>query len=217
MLAFPREFSGYTFTGDYRPAFVTPMRTVPSGIVRPDYADDMQGTPTSEIRARHKPPPERGPEEMETLRSVCVLGREILDIAGRAVKVGVTGEELDRIVHEATIERKGYPSPLNYYTFPKSVCVSPNEVICHGIPNCRPLKNGDICNLDVTIYKDGMHADLNETFLVGDVADENVALVRTAYKCLQVATNSVKVGSICSFVAPHILKCCSQMSTKKVL
>ena len=65
--------------------------------------------------------------------------------------------------------------------------------------------------------EDGMHADLNETFLVGDVADENVALVRTAYKCLQVATNSVKVGSICSFVAPHILKCCSQMSTKKVL
>ena len=106
---------------------------------------------------------------------------------------------------------------MNYHGFPKGISTSVNEVICHGIPNCRPLKNGDICNLDVTIYKDGMHADLNETFLVGDVADENVALVRTAYKCLQVATNSVKVGSICSFVAPHILKCCSQMSMKKVL
>jgi methionyl aminopeptidase len=195
-LAYPIEFQNFQFTGDYRPAYVTPQRRCPSEIIGPDYSTHVQGEAASEIAARHQPPPERGPEELDILRKVCVLGREIVDVAGKAVAVGVTGDELDRIVHEATIERGGYPSPLNYYNFPKSVCVSPNEVICHGVPNCRPIKNGDIVNLDVTIYKHGMHADLNETFLVGDVSDEHVDLVKTAYKCLQVATNSVKVSCI---------------------
>jgi hypothetical protein len=195
LLAVPREFKHFEFTGDYRPAYVTPQKRCPSHIIGPDYSRHVQGVSASEKAARHQPPPERGSKELDVLRSVCVLGREIIDVAGKAVAAGVTGDELDTIVHEATIERGGYPSPLNYYCFPKSVCVSPNEVICHGIPNCRPLKNGDIVNLDVTIYKDGMHADLNETFLVGDVSDEHVELVKTAYKCLQEATNSVKVST----------------------
>ena len=66
--------------------------------------------------------------------------------------MGVTGDEVDQIVHAACMERNCYPSPLNYYNFPKSVCVSPNEVICHGIPDCRPIEDGDIVNLDVTVY-----------------------------------------------------------------
>ena len=179
------------FTGAYRPARVTPMRTVPPHIAKPDYADD--GIPHSEMRERgNRRAPVRTPDEIRRLREVCRLGREILDTTGKAVKAGVTGEELDRVCHKATIERGGYPSPLNYHNFPKSVCVSPNEVICHGIPNCRPLKNGDIVNLDVTIFKDGVHADLNETFLIGDVDDDHVKLVKNAYDCLQVAANMVK-------------------------
>lgn len=74
------------------------------------------------------------------------LGREILEEAANAVAVGVTTDEIDRIVHEACIERECYPSPLNYYEFPKSCCTSINEVICHGIPDMRPMQNGDICN-----------------------------------------------------------------------
>ena len=74
------------------------------------------------------------------------LGREVLDEAAKVIGVGVTTDEVDRIVHEACIERECYPSPLNYYRFPKSCCTSVNEVICHGIPDLRPLKDGDICN-----------------------------------------------------------------------
>lgn len=74
--------------------------------------------------------------------------------------VGVTTDEIDRVVHEAAIERDCYPSPLNYYEFPKSVCTSVNEVICHGIPDMRPLQNGDLCNVDVTVYHRGFHGKL---------------------------------------------------------
>lgn len=87
-----------------------------------------------------------------------------------------------------------YPSPLNYYNFPKSVCTSPNEVICHGIPDMRPLKNGDILNIDVTVYLNGYHGDLNETYLVGDVDDESRRLVEGAYYCLDAAINAVRPG-----------------------
>jgi methionyl aminopeptidase len=94
---------------------------------------------------------------------------------------------LDRIIHDATIERGAYPSPLNYYHFPKSCCTSVNEVICHGIPDQRPLKDGDIVNLDVTCYLDGYHGDLNETYLVGNVDEKGRKLVDTARECLQKA------------------------------
>jgi methionyl aminopeptidase len=78
------------------------------------------------------------------------------------VRAGVTTNELDRIVFEACMERGAYPSPLNYHSFPKSVCTSVNEVICHGIPDMRPLQEGDVVNLDVSTYLNGFHADLNE-------------------------------------------------------
>jgi hypothetical protein len=82
------------------------------------------------------------------LRVACKLGRQVLDEAAKAVDVGVTTDEIDRIVHEATIDRECYPSPLNYYQFPKSCCTSLNEVICHGIPDLRPMQDGDIVNID---------------------------------------------------------------------
>ena len=127
LLTQPREFRNYNFTGELRPAYVTNQRRCPSHIIGPDYSTHVQGASESEQNARHRPPPERGPEELEKLRKVCVLGREIVDVAGKAVAAGVTGDDLDQIVHDATLERGGYPSPLNYYNFPKSVCVSANE------------------------------------------------------------------------------------------
>jgi len=125
------------------------------------------------------------------------MGREVLDVAGKAVRAGVTTDEIDRIVHEACIERQCYPSPLNYYQFPKSVCTSVNEVICHGIPDYRELEDGDIVNLDVTTFNSGgFHGDLNETFFVGNMDEEGQKLVQTAFECLAKALEKVKPGTL---------------------
>lgn len=86
------------------------------------------------------------------MRAACTLAAEVLNHAGTLVKPGVTTEEIDQAVHKMAIERGAYPSPLNYGKFPKSVCTSVNECICHGIPDNRPLKEGDIINIDVTVY-----------------------------------------------------------------
>jgi methionyl aminopeptidase len=140
---------------------------MPPSIRRPDYADDLQGISMSEQRDRASNNSIRvyGPKELDAedgLRHACAMGREVLDVAGKALRVGVTTDEIDRIVHEACIERNVYPSPLNYYQFPKSVCTSVNEVICHGIPDFREVQDGDIVNIDVTVYtKGGYHGDLN--------------------------------------------------------
>jgi methionyl aminopeptidase len=108
---------------------------------------------------------------------------------------GVTCDEIDRVVHETITDGGGYPSPLNYHCFPKSVCTSVNEVICHGIPDARELVEGDIVNVDVTAYLGGYHGDLNETFLVGKVAPDVKKLVRTAYECLHKAIDICKPGT----------------------
>merc|ERR1711904_754288 len=100
------------------------------------------------------------------------------------MKVGVTGDEIDRVVMQACIDRKCYPSPLNYYRFPKSLCISPNEVICHGIPDCRQIEDGGIVNLDITVYHNGFHADFNETFFIGSVDEDGHRIVKAAYNSL---------------------------------
>ena len=99
------------------------------------------------------------------------------------------------MVHEATVSRQGYPSPLNYFQFPKSVCTSVNEIICHGIPDARPLEEGDIVNVDVTVYHGGYHGDLNETFVVGEVDDRSKQLIKCAHDSLMAAAAASKVGS----------------------
>ncbi|KAJ3482864.1 hypothetical protein NLG97_g7454 [Lecanicillium saksenae] len=105
---------------------------------------------------------------IEAMRKVSKLAREVLDLAAAAAVPGVTTDYIDEIVHKACVERKSYPSPLNYNHFPKSCCTSVNEVICHGIPDKRILLDGDILNIDVTLYHEGYHADLNETYYIGD-------------------------------------------------
>jgi methionyl aminopeptidase len=194
----PNEFTGFNFTGSLRPYQKTPKRAVPDHILKPDYAIHPQGFPVSEQEDRRSNSTIKvySPEEIEAIREVSRIGREVLDIAGQAVKVGVTGDELDRIVHEATIEKGGYPSPLNYHRFPKSVCTSINEVICHGIPDLRPLEDGDIVNIDVSVYKNGYHTDLNETFLVGNVDEKSVRLVKCAYEALAAAVAICRPGTL---------------------
>jgi len=191
------EFRNYTFTGSLRPGKLSPKREVLPHIVKPDYADDPKGVSALEQRDRGSTVcVVHTPEQIEIAREVGKLGAEVLAIAGRMVAVGVTTDAIDAAVHQACIERDCYPSPLNYRTFPKSVCTSINEVICHGIPDSRPLEDGDIINIDVTVYKHGFHADLNETYLVGNVDEAGKALVRTSFECLEHAIQTVKPGML---------------------
>lgn len=128
------------------------------------------------------------------MRVVCKLAREVLDVAAEAADVGVTTDEIDRLVHEATIERDCYPSPLNYYNFPKSCCTSVNEVICHGIPDQRPLENGDLLNVDITVFHRGFHGDLNETLFIGEVAPEHRKLVAVTHEAMMKAAAMIRPG-----------------------
>lgn len=130
------------------------------------------------------------------MRTACRLAREVLDIAAAAIRYGITTDAIDEIVHNATIERNAYPSPLNYRNFPKSVCTSVNEVICHGIPDQRKLREGDIVNIDVSLYYQGYHGDLNETYTVGRVDDDSKKLIRTARECLDEAIKLCKPGAL---------------------
>jgi len=201
-LAPPEWAKSFSFTGSLRPTMLSPRRTMPPSIRRPDYADHIAGVSNSEQRDRASNNSIRvyGPKELDAedgLRHACAMGREVLDVAGKALRVGVTTDEIDRVVHEACIERGVYPSPLNYYNFPKSVCTSVNEVICHGIPDYREVEDGDIVNLDVTVYtKGGYHGDLNETFCVGNVDEDGEKLVKTAFDCLASALALVKPGTL---------------------
>lgn len=114
---------------------------MPANIGRPDYADHLEGYPVSEQKLKGNTYVRQlDDDEIESLRVACKLGREVLDEGFKAVAAGVSTDEVDRIVHEATVDRECYPSPLNYYQFPKSCCTSVNEVICHGIPDKRPLQ-----------------------------------------------------------------------------
>lgn len=185
---------GFYYTGKIRPHYpLSAKREVPAHIKRPDYSED--GIPRSERSIRGSSVIQvLNKDDIEKMRKVCRLGREVLDIAASHVKAGVTTDEIDRIVHEACIERNAYPSPLMYNNFPKSCCTSVNEVICHGIPDKRPLKDGDIVNIDVSLYHDGFHSDLNETYLVGDVDETGRKLVECSRECLAKAIELCRPG-----------------------
>jgi methionyl aminopeptidase len=177
-----------------RPGKVSPRRPVPAQIPRPDYALDKRGRP----RLRDSGAP-KDAETIEKMRRAGRAAAEVLAEVGAAVRPGVTTDELDRIAHEGCIARGGYPSPLGYggsvMPFPKSLCTSVNEVICHGIPDSTVLKDGDIVNCDVTIYLDGVHGDTNKTFLVGDVDDESRRLVEVTQECLDLGIAAVRPGA----------------------
>eukprot|EP00455_Lapot_gusevi_P025675 TRINITY_DN2710_c0_g1_i1.p2 TRINITY_DN2710_c0_g1~~TRINITY_DN2710_c0_g1_i1.p2 ORF type:complete len:394 (+),score=130.20 TRINITY_DN2710_c0_g1_i1:83-1264(+) len=183
----------FNYTGDLRPHYVTPRRSFPDSIPKPDYS--VTGIPQSEITSRASSKIEvKTPRQIELMREACRIGRIILDRAGRAVRPGITTEEIDLIVHNACIEFGVYPSPLNYRDFPKACCTSVNEIICHGIPDARPLQDGDIVNIDISVYHKGMHADLNETYLVGNVDPKHKLLVKATYEALMLAVAAVKPG-----------------------
>ncbi len=133
-------------------------------------------------------------ETIERMRAAGKLAARALAEVGRHVAPGVTADELDRVGHEFLLDHGAYPSTLGYRGFPKSLCTSVNEVICHGIPDSRPLEDGDIVNVDITAYLDGVHGDTNATFLVGDVGEETRLLVERTQEALRRAIAAVKPG-----------------------
>ena len=169
-----------------RPGRVSPRRVVPPAILRPDYA--ATGRPSGGGKDV------KTPEQLTRLRRACRAAARVLRVGSEAVRPGITTDALDELCHEETIRLGGYPSPLNYRGFPKSICTSVNEVICHGIPDSRPLEAGDIVNLDITVYLDGMHGDCSATFLVGEVDEAGQRLVRTARECLERGVAAVRPG-----------------------
>ncbi|KAJ3998188.1 peptidase M24, structural domain-containing protein [Lentinula boryana] len=187
-------FPDFSFAGTIRPLYpLSPRRTVPDHIPRPDYA--TTGKPFSELRETG-PPRLLTAEEIEKMRTACRLSREVLDIAASHVRPGITTDELDEIVHNATIERNAYPSTMNYRGYPKSVCTSINEVICHGIPDQRILQEGDIVNIDVSLFYDGYHGDVNATYPVGKIDEDSQKLIRTTRESLDAAIKICKPGAL---------------------
>ncbi|MGH9102537.1 MAG: type I methionyl aminopeptidase [Acidimicrobiales bacterium] len=172
-----------------RPGRVGPTRAVPPEIPRPEYVTSGTGRPALLDGGLTRPP-----EVIEALREAGRVAASVLAEAGSAVAPGVTTDDLDALVHDACVRRGAYPSPLGYQGFPKSVCTSVNEVICHGIPDSRPLADGDIVNLDVTVFLGGVHGDTNATFLVGDVDDASRRLVRVTRECLERGVEAARPG-----------------------
>lgn len=163
------------------------MRTVPAHIPRPEYV------------GRPGPRPYTGPEvkDADTIAAMRIAGRiaaQALQEVGRNVRPGVTTDELDRIGHEFLIANDAYPSTLGYRGFPKSLCTSVNEVICHGIPDSTVLRDGDICNVDITAFIHGVHGDTNATFLAGSVDEESRLLVERTREATDRAIRAVAPG-----------------------
>jgi len=137
------------------------------------------------------------PDEIEKMRVAGRLAADVLEMIESHVKAGVSTGELDRICHDYIVNvQHAIPAPLNYNGFPKSICTSPNQVICHGIPSdSKILKNGDILNIDITVIKDGYHGDTSKMFFVGDVAPHASRLVRVTQECLYKAIEIVRPGA----------------------
>lgn len=135
------------------------------------------------------------PEEIEKMRVAGQLAAQQLQMIAPYIKAGITTNELDQICHDYTINvQQAIPAPLNYHGFPKSICTSVNNQVCHGIPSDKKLKNGDIVNIDVTVIKDGYHGDTSKMFFVGEPSILAQRLCRVSHECLKIGIEMVKPG-----------------------
>ena len=169
------------------PGRISPQRSVPTHIVRPEYVGRKH--PVEGVLGDVQTP-----ETIEKIRKTGRIAAQALEEVGKHVEPGVTTDELDRIGHEFLLDHGAYPSPLGYKGFPKSLCSSLNEVICHGIPDDTVLSDGDIVNIDITAYKDGVHGDTNATFLSGNVSEEHRLLVERTKEALTRGIKACRPG-----------------------
>lgn len=174
-------------TGFLSPGLVSPTRTVPNDIKRPEYV----GKPAPrQWNGGHV----RTAAEIELIRKSGRIAAQAIELVGSHAKPGVTTDELDRIGHEFLIKQGAYPSTLGYRGFPKSLCSSINEVICHGIPDDTTLQDGDILNIDITAFKDGYHGDSNQSFLIGKASEESKLLVERTHEAMMRGINAALPG-----------------------
>ena len=173
--------------GCLTPGRVSPVRPVPAHIVLPEYV----GKPTA--NEGHDSNMYTA-EEIERVRAAGKIAAGAIVEASKICVPGTTTDEIDVLVHEYICDHGAYPSTVDYRGYPKSVCTSLNEVICHGIPDSTVLEDGDILNLDVTAYLDGMHGDTNKTLLIGNVDEESRLLVERTEEALNRAIKAVKPG-----------------------
>jgi methionyl aminopeptidase len=169
------------------PAAISPRRPVPGSIPRPEYVDRPSPAPFTGSEVKDD-------ETIARIRAACRLAAQARELVGSHVVPGVTTDELDRVGHEFLCDHGAYPSTLGYKGFPKSLCSSVNEVVCHGIPDARVIEDGDIVNIDITAYLDGVHGDTNATFLAGDVDEETRLLVERTSEALDRAIKAVRPG-----------------------
>ncbi len=170
-----------------KPGIVSLRRSVPDGITLPEYARSGEPAPPkgSDIQT---------PEVIEAMRHAGALAAEVLIAVGEMVGPGVTTDEIDVFVHDRCVAAGAYPSTLNYRGYPKSVCTSVNEVICHGIPDSRPLEDGDIMNVDFTAYIGGVHGDTSFMVLVGEVDEDSLRLARGTREAMYRAIDACAPG-----------------------
>jgi methionyl aminopeptidase len=170
-----------------KPGVMSPRRPVPNFIPRPEYVDKPAPTKNTD-------PWVQPPEIIEAMRIAGRIAARALQEGGKAVAPGVTTDHVDAVVHEFLCDHHAYPSTLGYRNFPKSCCISLNEVICHGIPDSTVIEDGDIVNIDVTAFIGGVHGDTNATFLAGDVSEEARLLVERTHEATMRAIKAVKPG-----------------------
>jgi methionyl aminopeptidase len=173
--------------GHLLPGRISPTRQVPASIPRPEYV------------GKAGPRPYDGDDiydasEVERIRASGRIAAQALEAVGAAIRPGVTTEELDAIGHEFLTRHDAYPSTLGYRGYRKSLCTSINEVICHGIPDDTALVDGDLINIDITAFHDGMHGDLNATFAVGELSLEAADLVTRTQEALNRGIKAVAPG-----------------------
>ena len=173
--------------GNLKPGKISPRRPVPAHIDRQEYMyhSGPEVITASDIKT---------PETIEKIRKAGQIAAQALQAVGEAIRPGVTTDELDRIGHDFIISRDAYPSCLGYMGFPKSLCTSINEVICHGIPDDRPLEDGDIINVDITAYYDGVHGDTCAMFEVGTVDEESHLLIERTREAMMRGIKAVRPG-----------------------
>jgi len=174
-------------TGFLTPGKISKAPPVPPAIIRPEYVGKIA---PAEWTGGHI----KTDEQVEKIRAAGKIAATAIEIAGSAIRPGVTTDEIDRIAHDYIISQGAYPSTLGYRGFPKSCCTSLNEVICHGIPDDTVIQEGDIVNIDITAYLNGFHGDTNRTFIVGEVSEEISLLVERTKESLDRAIAAVMPG-----------------------
>jgi len=176
---------------------VSLQRSVPANIERPEYVGKI-------APAKFMGSDVKTPEQVKKIRNAGRIAAQAIALVGEACRPGVTTDELDRIGHEFVVSQGAYPSTLGYRGFPKSICSSINEVICHGIPDDTVLEDGDIVNIDITAFKDGFHGDSNVTFMVGDVSEDSRLLVERTHEAMMRGINAALPGRAINIIGRAI-------------